>query len=109
MEFSRQGYWSGLPFASPGDHPDPEIEPGSPALQADSLPTEPPGKPYICSLIYSSIYDIWISLSDLLSSVRQTLGLPLSLSLSVLVTQLCLTLCNPMDCSPPGLSLHGIL
>ena len=45
MEFSRQGYWSGLPFASPGDHPDPEIEPGSPALQADSLPTEPPGEP----------------------------------------------------------------
>ena len=45
MRFSRQGYWSGLPFASPGDHPDPEIEPGSPALQADSLPTEPPGEP----------------------------------------------------------------
>ena len=45
MEFSKQGYWSGLPFVSPGDHPDPEIEPGSPALQADSLPTEPPGEP----------------------------------------------------------------
>jgi len=36
MEFSRQGYWSGLPFPSPGDLPDPGIEPGSPALQADS-------------------------------------------------------------------------
>ena len=40
MEFSRQGYWSGLPFLSPGDLPNPGIEPRSPALQADSLPTE---------------------------------------------------------------------
>ena len=44
MEFSRQEYWSGLPFPPPGDLPHPGIEPGSPALQADSLPTEPPGK-----------------------------------------------------------------
>ena len=43
--FSRQEYWSGLPFPSPGDLPDPGIKPGSPALQADTLPTEPPGKP----------------------------------------------------------------
>ena len=41
MGFSRHEYWSGLPFPSPGDLPDPGIEPGSPALQADSLPTEP--------------------------------------------------------------------
>ena len=40
MGFSRQEYWSGLPFPSPGDLPDPGIEPRSPALQADSLPTE---------------------------------------------------------------------
>ena len=40
MGFSRQEYWSGLPFPSPGDLPDPGIEPGSPALQADDLPTE---------------------------------------------------------------------
>ena len=45
MGFSRQEYWSGLPFPSPGDLPDPEIEPRSPTLQADSLPTEPQGKP----------------------------------------------------------------
>ena len=44
MEFSRQEYWSGLPFSSPGDLPNPGIEPKSPALQADSLPSEPPGK-----------------------------------------------------------------
>ena len=61
------------------DLPDPRIEPtspGSPALQADSLPTEPPGSPQ---------------------------------NVKVLVTQSCLTLCGPMDCSPPGSSIHGIL
>ena len=42
--FSRQEYWSRLPFPSPGDLPDPGIEPGSAALQVDSLPSEPPGK-----------------------------------------------------------------
>ena len=45
MGFSRQEYWSELPFLSPGDLPDPGIEPWSPALQADSLPSEPPGAP----------------------------------------------------------------
>ena len=45
MEFSRQEYWSGLPFPSPGDLPDLGIEPRSPAFQADSLLSEPPGKP----------------------------------------------------------------
>ena len=44
MGFSRQEYWSGLSFPSPGDLPQPGIKPGSPALQADSLPTELPGK-----------------------------------------------------------------
>ena len=45
MGFSRQEYWSGLPFPSPGDLPDPGIEPRSPALQANFLPTELQGKP----------------------------------------------------------------
>ena len=44
MGFSRQEYWSGFPFPPPGDIPDPVIKPGSPALQADSLPPESPGK-----------------------------------------------------------------
>ena len=43
MGFSRQGYWSGLPFPSPGELPDPGIEPRFPALQAGALPSEPPG------------------------------------------------------------------
>ena len=46
MGFSRQEYWNGLPFPFPGDLPDPGIEPGSPALQADSLLTELWGKPH---------------------------------------------------------------
>ena len=45
MGFSRQEYWSGLPFPSPGDLPDPGIEPRSPALQADALTSEPPCDP----------------------------------------------------------------
>ena len=46
MGFFRQEYWSGLPFPSPWDLPNPVIEPGSPTLQADTLPSEPPAKPY---------------------------------------------------------------
>ena len=49
MEFSRQEYWSGLPFCSAGNLPDPGIESGSPTLQADSLLSEPPGKPHSSS------------------------------------------------------------
>ena len=66
MGFSRQEYWNGLPFPSPGDLPDPGIEPRSPALQVDSLLSEPPGKfllltvlsPYrsLCPLQYSFFF-----------------------------------------------------
>ena len=44
MGFSREEYWSGLPFPSPGDLPDPGIKPRSPALRAETLTSEPPGK-----------------------------------------------------------------
>ena len=47
MGFSRQEYWSGSPYRSPGDLPNPEIEPGSPALKADYLLSESLGKPFI--------------------------------------------------------------
>ena len=56
MEFSRQEYWSGLPFPSPGDLPDPEIKPTSPvspASQENSLPIELSGKPML-----SQVFDI---------------------------------------------------
>ena len=58
MEFSRQQYWSGLPFLSPGDLPNTEIKPGSPALQADSLPSEPPGKPLVVSRVTTYLYNL---------------------------------------------------
>ena len=49
-----QAYWSGLPCPSPGDLPDPGVEPGSPALQADALSSEPPGKlRYWCADVYA--------------------------------------------------------
>ena len=51
MKFCRQEYWSGIPFPSPEG-----IESGSPVLQADSLPAELPGKPYICICIYIYVY-----------------------------------------------------
>ena len=54
IDVSRQEYWSGLPFPSPGDLPDPGVEPMSPALQADALPSESPGKPYTTKIKYET-------------------------------------------------------
>ena len=59
MGFSRQEYWSGLPFPSPGDLPDPGIETGSPALEADALTSEPPGKPQCYLKSVSWLSDLW--------------------------------------------------
>ena len=75
MKFSRQEYWSGLLFPSPGDLPNPGIEPGSPTLQTDALSSEPPGN----------------AAADAKS------------------LQSCPTLCDPIDYSPPGSPVPGIL
>ena len=72
MGFSRQEYWSGLPFPPPEDLPDPGTKPRSPALQADFLPSDPPGKPNFI------------------------------LEYCCLVAQSCLALCDPKSCSTPG-------
>ena len=56
MGFSRQEYWSGLPFPYPGDLPNPGIEPRSPALQADALTSEPPGKH---DVIWYLLFSFW--------------------------------------------------
>ena len=56
MEFSRQEYWSGLPFPSPGDLPNLRIKLISPALAGRCFTTEPPGKPHIYTYIYIYIY-----------------------------------------------------
>ena len=57
MRFPRQEYWSGLSFPSPGDISDPGIEPGSPALQADALASEPPG---VCAIMI--VEQVWATL-----------------------------------------------
>ena len=62
MEFSRQEYWCGQSLPSPGDLPDPEIEPRSLTLQADSLPSEPRGKPLkddAVKVLHSVYLQIW--------------------------------------------------
>ena len=80
MKFSRQEYWSGLPFSSPGDLPDPGIKPRSPVLQVDSLPTKPLGKPsvYVCAILcvynfsiclYNFNY-IWVCVYAILIIIR---------------------------------------
>ena len=51
MEFSRPEHWSGKPFPSPGDLPNPGIKPRPLALKADSLPAEPSGKPLLCNAV----------------------------------------------------------
>ena len=74
MGFSRQEYWSGLPCSSSGYLSDPGIEPGPPALQANSLPSKPPGKPYICSVQFSSVTQSYPTLCDPMN--RRTPGFP---------------------------------
>ena len=59
MGFSRQEYWSGLPCLPPGGLPNPGFKLGSPALQADSLPSEPPGKHVSPHFLYSVTDAIW--------------------------------------------------
>ena len=79
--FSRKEYWSGLPFPSPGDLPNPGIKPRSPTLQADSLLTEPPGKPipgFKPSWVWSHSWHLWSS--QLLTGNILTFGSTLELS-----------------------------
>ena len=99
MGFSRQEYWSGLTFPSPGDLPYPGIEPGSPALQADSLPTELLGKTYLSSIPCS----LWFYLPI---TSRKAAAVAAAAAKSF---QSCLTLCYPIDSSPPGSPIPGIL
>ena len=67
MGFSRQEHWSGWPFPSPGDLPDARTKPGAPALQADSFPSELPGKPTVVSLNDTELVYNWASDLTLLS------------------------------------------
>ena len=75
--FSRQEHWSGLPFPSPGSLPEPGIEPGSPALQADSLPSESPGNYNLEKLIKKKKKNIFRIILTFHILVIQTLGMSL--------------------------------
>ena len=99
MEFSRQEYWSGLPFPSPGDLPNPGMELGSPALYADYLPSKPPGKP-----------DIPKHQAQLLKKnfKEQMISILYKVLLLLCHFSHILTLCDPIDGSPPGSLVHGI-
>ena len=80
LGFSNQEYWSRLPFPSPGDLPSPGIKPWSCALQANSLPSEPPGK---------------LKIEAAAAAAKSLQSFP--------------TLCDPIDGSPPGSPVPGIL
>ena len=71
MGFSGQEYWSGLPFPSPEDLPDPGIEPGSPALQADALPSEPPSACIILNVLFKPRYICVILLISLIRKRKE--------------------------------------
>ena len=110
--FSRQEYWSRSPCPPPGDLPNPGIKPRSPALQADSLPSEPSGK-----FKNTGVGSLSLLQENFLTQ-ESTQGLPhcrqihyqLSNREAVpqfsSLTQLCPTLCNPLDCITPGFPVH---
>ena len=120
MEFSRQEYWSGLSFPTPFDLPNPGIEPRSPVLQVDSLPTELSGKLLLlshfscvrlCVTPWKAAHQAPLSLG--FSSKNTGVGCHFLLQCMKVksesaVAQLCLTLSDPMDCSLPGSSVCGI-
>ena len=83
MGFSRQEYWSGLPFPSPGDLPDPGMEPRASALQADALPSEPLGKPTIYFYFLPHPHSMW----DFSSLTRDGTPVPSALEGGVLSTE----------------------
>ena len=89
MEFSRPEYWSVEPFLSPGDLPNPGIEPRSPTLQVDSLQAEPQGKPTLIQPNPTQLYDITI--------VHMTLHNPTVAAAAAKSLQSCPTLCDPTD------------
>ena len=125
--FFRQEYWSGSPFPSPGHLLDPGIEPRSPALQADSLPTELQGKPYMGHTYTQKLFVVylefkcnqasWFWVMEFISVFSLSINfrilncynenvLFLQYAAAAKSLQSCPTLCNPMSCSMPGLPVH---
>ena len=115
MEFSRSKYWSGKPFPSPGDLPNPGIKFRTPTLQADSLSAEPQGKPLVCGTV-CGWYDVWGKenrkegkeggANHILKQNKQKSKGDRLNKCDSSVIQSCPTLCNPMNRSTPGLPVH---
>ena len=115
MRFSRQEYWSGLPSPPPGDLPDPGIEPTSltsPALAGGFFTTSTTWEAHIYLYLYIHIY-IYTYINHIYIYISNHFAIHLKLTwhcklIICVCTQSCLTLCDPMDYSPPGSSVHGI-
>ena len=107
MEFSRQEYWSGLSFPSAGDLSDPEIEPGSPALWADSLPSEPPGNVFFSSVSVQSLSRVrlfetpWIAPRQASLSITNSRSSLKLRSIELVIPSSHLILCRPLLLLPP--------
>ena len=124
MGFSRQEYWSELPFPSPGDLPNAGVEPGSPAFQTDALPSEPLGKPPETPGVTGKFglgmqneagqrqiefcqENARVIANTLFQQHRRRLYTWTSPD-GQHGNQIDYILCSPMDCSPPGSVVHGI-
>ena len=121
MGFSRQEHWSGLTFPSPGDLPDPGIEPGSPTLEADAL-TSATREACCCCCVASVMSDSvrphrwhttrlhhpWDSPGKNTGVGCHFLFQCMKMKSESEVAQSCPTLNHPVDCSPPSSSIHGI-
>ena len=103
MGFSRQEYWSGFPFPTSGELPDPGIKPDSPSLQADSWPTEPPGK--IFFLHFSSVQSlshvrlfvtVWIAARQASLSITNSWSLLKLMSIELVMPSNHFILCRPL-------------
>ena len=98
-----------LPFPSPGDHPDPGIKPRSPTLQADSLPSEPPGKPPRVCRKGIQKGEEKIEGAKKTNKLTYQVILVDAAAAAAKSLQSCPTLCDPIDGSPPGSPVPGIL
>ena len=103
---SRQEYWKGVPFPSPGDPPDPEIESMSPTLRTDSLPTEPLGSPLHHRVFWTKSQ---LGSEGFFYPIQPWAGSIPCVCVCVCVSCSVVSFCDPVDYSLPGSSVHGLL
>ena len=100
MEFFRQEYWNGLPFPTPGDHPNPGMEPSSSALAGRFFNTAPPGKlnscQFSCSIVYNSLRPHGLQACQASLSVTNSWSLLKLMSIELVMPSNHLILCHPL-------------